>query len=59
MSSEEREHKLRTSSVLNITAGILFFVAGFNLLTGDRGIDWMYLLVGAVFIIGGVWGLRQ
>ncbi len=59
MSTEEREHKLRTSAVLNIAAGVLFLVAAFNLLTGDRGIDWMYLLVGAVFVIGGIWGLRR
>ncbi len=59
MGSQERENKLRTSSVLNIIAGALFLVAGFNLLTGGHRIEWMYLLVGAVFIGGGIWGLSR
>ncbi len=59
MASQETHNKLRTSAILNIVAGALFLVAAFNLLTGDAGINWMYVLVGVVFIGGGIWGLRQ
>ncbi len=59
MASQDTHNKLRTSAILNIVAGALFFVAAFNILTGDPGINWMYMIVGAVFVGGGLWGLRQ
>ncbi len=59
MKSQEKEHRLRTSAILNIIAGVLFFVAAFNPLTGESGINWIYIFVGAIFIGGGIWGLRK
>ncbi len=59
MNNQEREHRLRTSAILNIVAGLLFLVAAFNILTGDPGINWMYIIVGVIFIGGGIWGLRK
>jgi hypothetical protein len=44
---------------MNIVAGLLFFAAAFNLLTGQKGVDWMWLLVGILFVAGGLWGLRN
>jgi|WetSurMetagenome_2_1015567.scaffolds.fasta_scaffold630655_1 hypothetical protein len=57
MNNQEKQHKVRTSAILNLVAGLLFIVAAFNLLTGEAGINWMYVFVGVVFIVGGVWGL--
>jgi hypothetical protein len=57
MNNQEKHHKARTSAILNLVAGLLFIVAAFNLLTGDPIIKWMYVFIGVVFIIGGVWGL--
>lgn len=57
MNNQEKQHKVRTSAILNLVAGLLFIVAAFNLLTGDPIIKWMYVFIGVVFIIGGVWGL--
>ncbi len=57
MSTRDTDNKLRTSAILNIVAGLLFFVAAFNLLTGDPGVNWMYLVVGAIFVGGGIWGM--
>jgi multisubunit Na+/H+ antiporter MnhB subunit len=59
MSKQDKAQRARTSAILNIAAGVLFLVAAFNLLTGEPGINWMYMIVGVLFIGGGIWGLRQ
>ena len=59
MSTKDTDNKLRTSAILNIVAGLLWFVAAFNIFTGDPGVNWMYLVVGAIFVGGGMWVLAK
>lgn len=59
MASQQSSKKQKTNAIFNIIAGILFFVAAFNLLTGQGGVDWMWLIVGVLFVTGGIWGLRN
>jgi hypothetical protein len=57
--SQQPKNRQRTNAILNIVAGLLFFAAAFYLLTGQKGVDWMWLLVGILFVAGGQWGLRN
>jgi len=59
MASQQPGSKPKANAIFNIIAGILFFVAGFNILTGEVGVNWMWLIVGVLFIVGGIWGLRN
>jgi LPXTG-motif cell wall-anchored protein len=59
MKTQEKERRLRTSAIFNIVAGVLWFVAAFNPLTGESSIKWMYMILGAIFIAGGIWALRK
>jgi hypothetical protein len=59
MNNQKSERRSRTSAIFNLVAGLLFLVAAFNILTGDPGINWMYIIVGVLFIIAGFWGLRK
>lgn len=58
MASQQPGNKHKTNAIFNIVAGLLFFVAAFNLLTGPDGVNWMWLIVGVLFVAGGIWGLR-
>jgi len=57
MTAQQPNHKQRISAILNIIAGILFFAAAFHLLTGQSGMNWMSLIAGVFFVVGGLWGL--
>ena len=59
MAHQQSNNKQRTKAIFNIIAGFLFFVAAFNLFTGQSGVNWMWLLVGVLFVVGGIWGLRK
>ncbi|MCC7355877.1 MAG: hypothetical protein IT330_19225 [Anaerolineae bacterium] len=59
MAPQQPINKQKANAIINIVAGLLFFVAAFNLLTGQGGVDWMWLIVGVLFVAGGIWGLRS
>ena len=59
MTSPRPKNKQRINAIFNIVAGLFFFAAAFNLLTGQHEVNWMWLLVGIVFVVGGIWGLRN
>lgn len=59
MNDQKLERRSRMSAIFNLVAGLLFLVAAFNIITGEPGINWMYIIVGVLFIIAGVWGLRK
>ena len=58
MSSDGAQRQANIHALFNIIAGLLFIVAAFRLLTGEGGVDWMWLVVGILFLAGGAWGLR-
>jgi hypothetical protein len=47
------------SAIFNLVVGGLFILAGFNILTGAQGINYMYLLIGALFLLRGILDLRK
>ena len=53
MSSNRARRPTNIHALFNIIAGFLFVVAAFQLLTGESGVDWMWLLVGILFLAGG------
>ena len=53
MSSNRARRPTNIHALFNIIAGFLFVVAAFHLLTGESGVDWMWLLVGILFLAGG------
>lgn len=59
MTHKQPDNKKKTNAVFNIVAGILFFIAAFNLLTGQGGFDWLSLVAGILFMVAGVWGLMR
>jgi hypothetical protein len=59
MSSDRARRPTNIHALFNIIAGLLFVAAAFHLLTGESGVDWMWLLVGILFLVGGAWGLRR
>jgi hypothetical protein len=59
MSTEPARRSTNIHALFNLLAGLLFVAAAFHLLTGERGVDWMWLVVGVLFLAGGVWGLRR
>lgn len=59
MTRQQPDNKQKTNAVFNIVAGILFFIAAFNLLTGQGGFDWLSLVAGILFVAGGIWGLMR
>jgi|WetSurMetagenome_2_1015567.scaffolds.fasta_scaffold793366_1 hypothetical protein len=56
MKTQPPIHKTKISAILNLIAGVLFIMAAFHVLTGESGIDWMWIVVGTLFIIAGIWG---
>ncbi len=59
MTSQRPNRKQKTNALFNIIAGILFLGTAFNVMTGEGGIHWGWLLVGIVFVAGGIWGLQN
>lgn len=59
MTHKQPDNKKKINAVFNIVAGILFFIAAFNLLTGQSGFDWLSLVAGILFVVGGIWGLMR
>ncbi len=59
MTRQQPDNKQKTNAVFNIVAGILFFIAAFNLLAGQGGFDWLSLVAGILFVAGGIWGLMR
>lgn len=59
MTQQQPDNKKKTNAIFNIVAGILFFIAAFNLLTGQGGFDWLSLAAGILFVVGGIWGLMR
>ncbi len=50
-------NKFNTASALNILAGVIFVAAAFHPLTGEPGVDYVYIFIAAVFIILGIVGM--
>lgn len=59
MRSSQSKNKQKTTAVLNIIAGVLFSASAFNLLTGLERIDWIWLILGLLFVGIGIWGLKK
>jgi hypothetical protein len=57
MKSPQPVRKTIISAILNLVAGFLFIIAAFHIITGESGVDWMWLIVGILFIAGGIWGI--
>ncbi len=49
--------KFNTASALNILAGVLFVAAAFHPLTGEPGVEYAYIFIGALFILLGIAGV--
>ncbi len=49
-------HKTPASSVINIIAGMLFLVAAFHVITGEAGIDYLYIIIGLLLLAAGITG---
>ena len=58
MSSDGARRETNIHAWFNIITGLLFIVAAFRLLTGESGVDWIWLVVGILFLVRGAWGLR-
>jgi hypothetical protein len=50
-------NKFNYSAALNILAGVLFVIAAFHPLTGEQGVDYLYIFVGVLFAIAGIIGV--
>ncbi len=57
MADENKTSKRRISAIVNILAGVFALGAGFNILGATPGSSWVWLILGVLFILTGVWGL--
>lgn len=54
MTPPGQKNRQRINAIFNIVAGILFFAAAFNVLAGLHRVDWIWLVVGILFVVGGL-----
>ena len=51
--------KINVSALFNILAGVLFMLAAFHPLTGEKGIDYAYIFIGLLLLIVGIMEVRK
>jgi predicted branched-subunit amino acid permease len=59
MAPQSSEKKQKISAIINIIAGLLFLGAAFGVLTGEAGVNWMWLILSVLFAGAGIWGLAK
>jgi hypothetical protein len=47
------------SAAINILAGLLWILAAFHPLTGEPGVDYLFIVLGLFFLAAGFFGLMQ
>jgi uncharacterized membrane protein HdeD (DUF308 family) len=52
-------NKSKVSAILSILAGVIFILAAFHPFVSGAGIDYVFILIGLVFLVIGIMGVRE